>query len=168
MTTVFKTSCPLSLFSCLSFPFPAPLTSNRVPQPPVSPTTPSLSPLPQTHHPRRKFKQLALSSADTSSMQIESPPTLRLSHFFPVSRSRFPLPFRDYVVMRMSCLYSRTLLTSLSFALALVSLALSCTHPCCHSCAVLSILLPIVTLIRSECGPHMNLVFLPEGGPWDW
>lgn len=69
-------SFSLLLSICL---FSARLTSNLVPRPPVSPTTPSLSPPPLPPKPRCRFKQLALSSADTLSMQIESPPTRRLS-----------------------------------------------------------------------------------------
>lgn len=101
----------------------APLTSNLVPQPPVSLTAPFVS-LPLPPNLRCRFKQPALSSADTSSMQIESPPTLRLSHFFPVFF--FSLLCRDYVVMRVSCLYSETFLTSLSFALTF-AFSLSCS-----------------------------------------
>lgn len=48
-------------------------------------------------------------------MQIESPPTHRLSHFLAVFL--FSRPFRDYVVMRVSCMYSKTSLTLLPFAL---------------------------------------------------
>lgn len=111
MTTVCETSCPLSLYSCPSLPFlplsPLILCLSLLFLPPF-PFTP---PLPPNH----RFKQLASSSADTSSMQIESPLTLRLSHFLAVFL--FSLPFRDYVVMRVSCLYSKTFLTSLSFAL---------------------------------------------------
>lgn len=114
--------------------FSAPLTSNLVPQPPVSPTTPFLSP-PLPPNTRCRFKQPALCSADTLSMQIESPPplsvSLPLSFLFPVFL--FSLPFRDYVVMRVSCLYGETFITSLFFCTHICVLSLSLLLSCCHS-----------------------------------
>ncbi len=141
--------------------FPAPLTFNLVPQPPVSPTTPFLFP-PPPPNPRCRFKQLALSSADTSSMQIESPPTLRLSHFFPVFF--FSLPFRDYVVMRVSCLYGETFLTSLFFCSQICFLSLALVLSLSH--VVPSLFLLLVTLIRSVCGPEMTCVLMWTEEPW--
>lgn len=77
-------------------------------------------------------KQLTLSCADTASMQIESPPQLsHLSHFWGVFL--VSLPFRDYVVMRVSRLCT-TDLSHLAFFHAHIcfpSLSLSCSR--CHS-----------------------------------
>lgn len=120
-----------SLILCLSLLFLPPLVSS--------------SPL------RCRFNQLALSTADTLSMQNEFPPTLRLSHFLAVFL--FSLAFRNYVVMRVSCLSSETFLTLLS-----LSLVLSLSH------AVPSFCRPPVSLIRSVCGcvcgPEMTCVLM--------
>lgn len=157
-------SRPLALFLSLLVvsPFSAPLTSNLVPPPPVSLATlpPFLS-----HHlhlptPDAGFKQLALSAADTSSMQIQSPPTLRLSHFSRICL--FSLPFRDYVVMRVSCLFGETFLTPLFLCshICALSLSLSCSLPLSLSGAVPSLYLLLVILIRSVCGPEMTCVLM--------
>lgn len=117
----FSILLPISLFS-------GSLPPNLVLHPPVSSTNTFLcSPMPAS--PRCRFEQLALSSADNSSMQIESPPTLCLSYFYPVFL--FSLPFRYYMVMRVSCLYSETSLTSLFFCSHICSL--SHALPCCRS-----------------------------------
>lgn len=144
MTTVFETSCPLPLSSCPSLPFSVPLTSNLLPRPPAPSSPPLLlfcPPLPPS--PRCRFKQLALSAADTSSMQIESPPTLCLPHFLAVVL--FSLPLRDYVVMRVSCLCGETFPTPLSFALTF-PFSLLCAPMLLLSHAVPSLCLPPVSL----------------------
>lgn len=127
------------------------LTSTLVLHPPVSSTSTFLC-SPMTASPRCRFKQLPLSSVDNSSMQIESPPTLCLSHFYAVSL--FPLPFRYYMVMRVSCLYSETSLTLLFFCSHICSLLLLL------SCAVRTLLLPLVTLIRSVYRAEMTCVLM--------
>lgn len=142
--------------------FSAPLTSNLVPQPPVSPTTPFLSP-PLPPNTRCRFKQPALCSADTLSMQIESPPplsvSLPLSFLFP----RLPLfaPFQRLCGNEGVLLVRRDLhnlpfllhshLRSLSLSLALV---LSLSHD------VSSLFLLLVTLIRSLCEPELTCVLM--------
>ena len=157
-------SRPLALFlsPLVVSPFSAPPTSNLVPLPPVSLTTLppfSLSP-PPPPNPRCRFKQLALIAADTSSMQIQSPPTLRLSHFSRVCL--FSLPFRDYVVMRVSCLFGETSLTPLFLCshICALSLSLSCSLVLSLSGAVPSLYLLLVILIRSVCGPEMTCVLM--------
>lgn len=154
MTSVFKTSCPLPphSLSVSLFALPSQALSPLILSFPLLflPPPPPLSVLLRRPTPDAGFKQPALGAADTSSMQIESPPA-SLSHSFPVLL--FSLPFRYYVVMRASCLYSQTFLTLPFFCFHICSLphALSC---CRSLCAVLSLLLPLVTLIRTVSIDH--------------
>lgn len=133
MTSVFETSCPPSPHSCPSLSLLA-LPSLALSPLILSftllflPPPPPLSVLLRRPTPGASFKQPALSAADTSSMQIESPPA-SLSHSSPVLL--FSLPFRYYVVMRVSCLYSETSLTLPFFCFHIC--ALPRVLSCCRS-----------------------------------
>lgn len=121
----FSTLLSVSLFALPSLALSPLILSFTLLFLPPPPPPPPLCVLLRRPTPGASFKQPALSAADTSSMQIESPPA-SLSHSFPVLL--FSLPFRYYVVMRVSCLYSETSLTLPFFCFHICSLphVLSC------------------------------------------
>lgn len=125
MTRVFETSCPLPLNSCPSLSFSGPLvTSNLVCRSSFSSICLRSCP-PSPLSPRCMFKQLALRTGGTLSMQIQSPSSLCHPHFFVITL--FTVLSKHNLVMRWpsSCRWPSTL--------ALRRLSLSC---CCLFCPI--------------------------------
>ncbi len=98
-------------------------------------------------------------------MQIESPPTLLSLSF--LSRLSLFTPFQRLCGNEGVWLVQRDL-PNPAFFCSHICFLLLLLLLCCHSRAVPSLFLPLVTLIRSVCGPEMACVLMWTQGSWDW
>lgn len=161
MTTVFETPCPLSLYSCPSLSFlplsPLILYLSLLFLPPLPFSLLLCLPTPDAGLNNQLCALLTLCQCKLNLLHLS--PSLSLSHFFsPVFL--FSLPFRDYVVMRVSCLYGETFITSLFFCTHICVLSLSLALVLSLSHDVSSLFLLLVTLIRSLCEPELTCVLM--------